>query len=506
MEQKNPLKKINQKSSEENICNNQFQKKIKRSSQIISLQNKIKEQSKQISSMQEYISVLEKKLKINNNKDQNDYINKINQEKEEILSQLKKEIILNDEQRNYIEILKQALESSIAKHGLTQQVNFLKKKYYSENGIADVILDISKLKESNDTLKKEKEKNYRKINELNTQKEQLQKNLTSYNKLNKEYNTVIESNNELQNELMNLKKLCNEKEKDINDLKEKYFQSTRQNEFLSSENNNLKILRKDNLDLAKSVSDLGLKLNKLTYDNNNLKDFQTRYEILQRENNELKKVNQILHDENEGVQKKLNSIDKYISDLENIDKENSELKQNVKNLNENLEIIKNDKEKNEKLYLDKIKNLTDENNKLENILNEKKLFNNEEDKNTIKSYINDNKKLYEFNKKLAEDNQKFFINHKFITNLIFRILKYHVPNLNAKNIICEMINLNEKRIEINVNVKKNEKNMEKILGRNDINFEEKTKMENDLINMKNEMNILEKKINVLDTNLKEYEI
>ena len=31
-------------------------------------------------------------------------------------------------------------------------------------------------------------------------------------------------------------------------------------------------------------------------------------------------------------------------------------------------------------------------------------------------------------------------------------------------------------------------------------------MENDLISMKNEMNILEKKINVLDTNLKEYEI
>ena len=258
--------------------------------------------------------------------------------------------------------------------------------------------------------------------------------------------------------------------------------------------------------MAKSVSDLGLKLNKLSYDNNNLKDFQTRYEILQRENNELKKVNQILHDENEGVQNKLNSIEKYISDLENIDKENSELKQTLKNLNENLELIKNDKEKNEKLYLDKIKNLTEENNKLENILNEKKLFNEEENKNTIKSYINDNKKLYEFNKKLAEDNQKFFINHKFITNLIFRILKYHVPNLNAKNIICEMINLNEKKIEINVNTKKNEKNLEKIMGRNDINFEEKTKMENDLISMKNEMNILEKKINVLDTNLKEYEI
>jgi hypothetical protein len=462
--------------------------------------------------MKEYISVLEKKSKLNHNinndvQNSNESIIKLKQEKEEILSQLKQEIILNDEQRNYIEILKQALESNIAKHGLTEQINFLKKKYYSgEGGMAQVILDLSKLKENNDSLKKEKEKNSKKINELNIQKEQLQKNLTSFNKLNKEYNNVIENNNELQNELMNLKKLFNEKEKDIIDLKEKYLQSTRQNEFLSSENTNLKSLRKDNLDLAKSVSDLGIKLNKLSYDNNNLKDFQTRYEILQRENNELKKINQLLNDENEGVQNKLINIEKYISELENIDKENSELKQTLKNLKENFEIIKNDKDKNEKLYLDKIKNLTEENNKLENLLNEKKLFNVEENKNEIKSYINDNKKLYEFNKKLAEDNRKFFVNHKFITNLIFRILKFHVPNLNAKNIMCEMINLNEKKIEISVNIKKHEKNLEKIVGRNDINFEEKSKMENDLINMKNEMTNLDKKINILDTNLKEYEI
>ena len=40
----------------------------------------------------------------------------------------------------------------------------------------------------------------------------------------------------------------------------------------------------------------------------------------------------------------------------------------------------------------------------------------------------------------------------------------------------------------------------------DINFEEKSKMENDLINMKNEMNIFDNKINILEENLKEYEI
>ena len=260
------------------------------------------------------------------------------------------------------------------------------------------------------------------------------------------------------------------------------------------------------MDLAKSVSDLGIKLNQLSYDNNNLKDFQTRYEILLRENTEIKKVNQILSDENENVQNKLNNIEQYINDLENIEKENNELKKNIENLNETLNIIKNDKEKNENLYLDKIKNLTQEKNKLENFVNEKKIFDDEENKNKINSYLNDNKKLYDFNKKLVEDNQKFFINHKYLTNLVFRILKYHIPNLNAKNIICQMINLNEKKIELDINIKKIEKNLEKIVAKNDTNYEEKSNIETKLISMKNEMNDLEKKINILEQNLKDYEI
>ena len=178
---KNKNKKIKEKPLKP-LEQNENQKK-KKISQISSLQNKIKEQNKHITSMQEYINILENKLKIkteNNNEpyqieeNPEELINKLKQEKEEILSQLKQEIILNDEQRNYIEILKQALESNIAKHGLTEKINFLKKKYYSkkniEGDIANVILDISKLKENNDILIKEKEKNKNKINELNNQK------------------------------------------------------------------------------------------------------------------------------------------------------------------------------------------------------------------------------------------------------------------------------------------------------------------------------------------------
>ena len=260
------------------------------------------------------------------------------------------------------------------------------------------------------------------------------------------------------------------------------------------------------MDLAKSVSDMGIKINKLTLDNNNLKDYQTRYDILMRENNELKKINQCLSDENMAIQNKLLTIDNYLKDLENMEKENKELKNNLEGRDKEIEKLKNEKQNCESLYLDKIKNLTNEKNNFENFLNEKKIFYEEESKNKIKSYMNDNKKLYDFNKKLAEDNQKFLVNHKFMTKLIYRIVKFHVPNLNAKNIICEMINLNEKKINIEVNIQKFEKNLEKIMGRNDINFEEKSRMENNIVNLKNEMNNLDKKFNILEEELKEYEI
>ena len=530
---------------------------------VFTLQNKIKEQSKRLKSMQEYINTLEKKLKkynpnyqnlsmkneityqelskkystlqkkynelhelsrkkrisqINNKENDKEmekieyneeYIKKLKREKEEILSQLKQEILTNDEQRNYIEILKQALESNISKHGLTDTINFLKNKYYQnseKDDYASVILDLSKLKEKNDFLQQEKNKNNKIIENLNLKSEKLETKLNDYNKLNNDYNILIQSNSELQNEYMKLKNKFNERERDIIDLKEKYINSVKQNELLSNENTNLQNLKKDNTDLARSVSDLGIKLNQLAYDNNNLKDYQTRYEILSRENNELKKINQSLSDENYSIQQKLHEIENYLKELEGIDKDNLSLKNKLQNMSDNLLILTNEKNKNENYYLGQLKNLTQEKNTLENMLNKQKEYNSEETNNKIISYRNDNKKLYDYNKKISEDNQKFMNAHKFFTQLILRILKFHIPNLNAKNIICEMLNLNEKNIEITIEIQKMEKGLEKLVNKTEINYEEKEKMENNIKELKNQVNKIGVKFGMLEEQLKDYEI
>jgi len=100
---------------------------------------------------------------------QKDFISQL-KDKDVLLNQIKKETINNDELRNYIEILKQALESNLIKNGLKTKIDMLKKQYYSnlpEDDYATVLLDIDNMKSTNEKLIKEKEKNTQQIQQLN---------------------------------------------------------------------------------------------------------------------------------------------------------------------------------------------------------------------------------------------------------------------------------------------------------------------------------------------------
>ncbi|MCQ2120149.1 MAG: hypothetical protein MJY84_09535, partial [Bacteroidales bacterium] len=81
-------------------------------------------------------------------------------------------------------------------------------------------------------------------------------------------------------------------------------------------------MENDNIILAQSVTDLGVKLNQLSIDNNNLKDYQDKYDMILKENNELKKSNQFLSNDNnlikeelktyQAMEEQLNETEKYI--------------------------------------------------------------------------------------------------------------------------------------------------------------------------------------------------
>jgi hypothetical protein len=80
-------------------------------------------------------------------------------EKELILETLRTETINNEEQRNYIEILRQTIESSILKNGLTPFLLSLKSNhpmlYNNETPNIDVLVDLSQIKGESDKYRKE---------------------------------------------------------------------------------------------------------------------------------------------------------------------------------------------------------------------------------------------------------------------------------------------------------------------------------------------------------------
>jgi hypothetical protein len=120
---------------------------------------------------------------------------KLLQEKNKLVNQLKKEMVTNDEQRNYIEILKQTIESSLIKTGLKSKIELIKKKYYPnlpEEDFATVILDIGQMKEKNDELTKLKEENEKQIITMNAQLKHLEESKDSFNNLKEEHEKLKE--------------------------------------------------------------------------------------------------------------------------------------------------------------------------------------------------------------------------------------------------------------------------------------------------------------------------
>lgn len=99
------------------------------------------------------------------------------EEKDEILKLLRAETIKNEEQKNYIEILRQTIESSIFKNGLSNMVN-MQKAYYKDSGKitnVDIMIDMNKLNSESEKNRKEAVMNGVLVNELRQEVEHQQK-------------------------------------------------------------------------------------------------------------------------------------------------------------------------------------------------------------------------------------------------------------------------------------------------------------------------------------------
>ena len=302
---------------------------------------------------------------------------KLLSEKHKLVNQLKKEMVTNDEQRNYIEILKQTIESSLIKTGLKSKIELIKKKYYSnlpEDDFATVILDIGEMKEKNDELTKLKEENEKQIITMNAQLQNLEETKESFNILKEEHEKLKEDKLKLDEEFMKLTTDFQVKENELVIEKQRNNELEKHNQMLLTDVQQIPKLQKDNCYLSQTVTDLNNKVNKLSYDNNYLKDYQEQYENITRENLNIKQINHGLTQDNNFYLQQNDNLKNILQNLQCVEVDNDKLRCELQNINDRYLLLNNEKIKNENYYLCQIQSLQNEKNVLENMLMKNKVY------------------------------------------------------------------------------------------------------------------------------------
>ena len=276
---------------------------------------------------------------------------------------------------------------------------------------------------------------------------------------NSEYQPKIEKLEKQVLELRNLKfddKLL-EYEKIIENDNRKIGQQNFEIEKLVNEVNNLKT-NNENLQLNSNIQMKETDELKAIIDNlrSDLKTQEKSIEILEKE-----KAQFIL--ENTNLNSKFEKMENENSnDKDNLKKYNDE----VKNLNDKINLLQNEKNNNEIYFLNEIQILTKERNTLETQLNKfivekhskipSSKYEDIENKydialSQIKSYRNDNKKLFDLSKLQKEEILKIHQEIEYYQDIIQRIIKYHVSNDDIKNIIYSLIDIynNRKKLILN---------------------------------------------------------
>ena len=240
------------------------------------------------------------------------FINLLN-ERTRISKQFKDEIKLNEEQKVYIEVLKQVINSSLIKNGLKELKS--KTKF-------DDIIEISLLREQNANLDSS-------INIIKKEKEDLNIEIINLSKYSKE----------LENKIKELKLETNVKRNE----------SLKQNDYIEDLKKQLDEAKNTNNSNLKTIQDKDYQINKL---NINIKQKDISINGL------ISDINLMLEKE-QSLNKKCNEIEERATNQENKQKD-----QFLNQINENNNLIKNITDNFEKEIVNlskKIKHLCDEN-------------------------------------------------------------------------------------------------------------------------------------------------
>ena len=447
---------------------------------------------------------------------------KLIQEKENLTQALKKEIIKNEEQRNYIQVLKETIESNLFRSGFAEILASSKEyqqfqEFNKGQGktMADFIVDFIKFKEETNKFKKD----------LLISNNIITDSKNEIDNLNKKVNDMERKNIQLKN---NINKEQSEKEY-------MFLKDTQNNETINRLNNNIRLLEEENKDLKNQIlqyQNINLendnkmkftfnKMDSMTESLNKYKDIEVKYnnlllkyEGLKKENEEnlklkekfeklyqtIKNENNFLNDKYKNLETEFNSLGKSVDEVSNKYNNLNTHQDEINNLKSALQ----DKEKeNQELYK-KLNILSSEGDivNIENRNNKQRIKDCMSSIDRLRYEKNDLEeefsKLHEkYESIMREYNQSQNQNDLLSTN--FERLK------NEYNILLEEKNKQEIELENNINIKYLK---EKEINEIENNYNEKfQKIQKDNIQLnKSLQNALDKIKNLTENNYELKEI
>ena len=234
--------------------------------------------------------------------------NKVSNDKEVAVVSLENEILINDQQRNYIEILKQTLESNLIKKGVKSQIdiyNKIQKKKNTESCVNNIdnmceyyeeLFNIVGLNKKIDDL-------YNRNNQLELENNKLLSDIKDLNNRNNIFREQI--NNSLKNGIKELEQ-AKFKIKDLESQKEKLIE---ENNIINQYNDNLKIklesFQKDNIEANTKITKFNEKNNEINEYANKYSAILEEYQILKNDYQQLQNNNDLLLKENQEQQEQI---------------------------------------------------------------------------------------------------------------------------------------------------------------------------------------------------------
>ena len=398
-------------------------------------------------------------------------IDKLTEEKKALMESLKNEMIYNEEQRNYIQILKETIESNLYKSGLANLIQSSKQyQSYDNDSLADFFIDFNRNKSESEKYRKELNLANNVINDNKQEIKSIRKDLEDLSAENILLKQKIEKEKETKKEMINERERY---DTTINNLTTSINSLRTQNQILRDQIQEYQSMTKTHEQQIQStynqIDNMSNDLTKYrtlenTYNRLLSEHEQLKYDILtiqkekasletelsQQKNDSVRMTSVIrnLQVENQNCSKSLHDLQSKFDELKaeknSLEKINETLKFRMKELdvsnnkiyeliqqNNELNVIKDNNEKIVTEYINKISILKVENEKLNYEYNKVK--------NELKSQSNEYVQLENENKELTIKIREISQEHNEI------LLAHHESEMEVNRNIAEKAAIDNER-------------------------------------------------------------